>query len=91
MTASPKRAGPPKHFRPSDRDRAYFRRLARFEQEGHDEALSRHMARTGSERLINAVQMMLDGAYFTARFPTPDDDDPSPLYARARRLGLYRP
>lgn len=75
----------------SERDRAYFRRLGRFEQESHDEALAEHMRRPGRERLLYALQMMLDRAYFGPRFPSADEDNPAALYDRARRLRLYRP
>jgi hypothetical protein len=74
-----------------ERDRAHFRAIGRWKYESHQEALEEHLAKSGSERLIDAFRMMLEGPWFEPRFPGPDNDRPEELYDRARKLGLYRP
>lgn len=72
----------------SDWDREYMKRLGRYKEQTHAEALAEHLRRGGRERTEAALAAMLRGAAFASRLP--DDDDPSQFYARARELGLYR-
>lgn len=69
----------------SEWDREYMKRLGRLQEESHAEQLAAHLAVSGSERLRAAIEMALAGPYYERDKP----DDPSPLYERARRLGLY--
>ena len=81
-------AGSPKHM-VSEHDREHFRKIGRWKHEGHGEALKRHMARSGNERL--AYSVLMNRRY--ERLPTwsQRQDDPSPFYERAKELGFYRP
>jgi hypothetical protein len=72
----------------SEWDREYMRRLGRYKADSHREALEAHLARSGRERLEVAFAMMLAGPAFPGMMAR--EDDPTPLYDRARRLGLYR-
>jgi hypothetical protein len=71
----------------SNRDRAHLVRLGACKAESHAEALSRHLELPLADRVERswALYEAQRGA-LRAR-----DDDPSPFYARARALGLYRP
>jgi hypothetical protein len=69
----------------SEWDQSYMRRLGRYKHESHEQARLEHLARSGRERIVYSVAMTLAGTYW--RQPEADDD-PSPLYERARRLGL---
>jgi hypothetical protein len=71
----------------SERDRAYLERLGRYKATSHDEAQARHLARSLAERLRQSWALA-EAHRDSAR---PLDDDPSPFYERARRLGLYEP
>lgn len=71
----------------SDRDRDYMRRLGEFQAQGHAAALAAHLALPPSERLARSVALMRQ---FIASVPA-RNDDPTPFYERARRLGHYRP
>lgn len=70
----------------SEHDREHFRNIGRWKHEMHEQARLEQLARGGRERILYSLAMTLSGPYFDrdAR-----DDDPSPLYERARRLGLY--
>jgi hypothetical protein len=70
----------------SERDREYLRRLGDYKAESHAEALQRHRCLSLAERLRRswALSQQLR-EHGTTRW-----DDPSPLYDRARALGLYR-
>lgn len=77
--------------RVTERDRDYMRRLGEWIAEGNAERLRQHLARTPKERLEDSLRL-------SAEYRTPEairrhleEDDPSPLYERAKRLGLYRP
>jgi hypothetical protein len=76
------------NVRASDWDREYMRRIGRYKEESHAQALAAHMALPPSERLLRIVTLMLQGSYFDA--PVAEEDDPSPFYERARRLGLIK-
>lgn len=65
-----------------------MRRIGRYKEESHADQLARHLARTPRERFLDALTMMLAGPYFDR--PALEPDDPSPLYERARRLGLIK-
>lgn len=71
----------------SDHDRDHLRRLGEAKARSHAEVTAAHMARSAAERLAASVALM------QRHLPTtrPRDDDPTPFYDRARRLGLYRP
>lgn len=73
----------------SDRDREYMRRLGEYKAESHRDAQARHLALTLSERLERSWQLYLEGREHAALDRR--DDDPSPFYAKARKLGLYKP
>jgi hypothetical protein len=64
-----------------------MRRLGAFQAQGHAQALSAHLALPPSERLARSLALMRQ---FLARASV-RNDDPTPFYERARRLGLYRP
>jgi hypothetical protein len=71
----------------SERDRAYLERLGRYKAASHADAQARHLALSLAERLQRSWRL-----YETHRAALPPrDDDPSPLYERARALGLYAP
>ncbi|HEU4431533.1 MAG TPA: hypothetical protein VFT98_22420 [Myxococcota bacterium] len=71
----------------SERDREQFRRIGAAKAESHREALAAHLALTLEERLARSWDLY-------RRFRDPNsparEDDPTPLYDRARALGLYR-
>jgi hypothetical protein len=76
----------------SDRERDYMRRLGEFQAQGHAEGTAAHLALRPAERLARSFALMrrfMVSAAARRRDPAPDD--PTPLYDRARRLGLYRP
>ena len=76
-------------MRVSDKDKKYFERIGAAKAESHAEAARTHLARTLDERLARSWEL-----YFANRDVVRDrerDDDPSPFYERARKLGLYRP
>jgi len=66
-----------------------MRRIGTYKAESHAEAKARHLALPLSERLRRSWALYLAGR--KAAQPADRDDDPTPLYERARRLGLYRP
>jgi hypothetical protein len=71
----------------SDRDRRHFERIGSAKAASHAEATERHRALTLEQRLHESWQLYLrhrDEVDVSKR-----DDDPSPFYERARRLGLY--
>jgi hypothetical protein len=70
----------------SNSDRAYMARMAAYKAESHAEAHARHRALPLEERLERSWALYLAGRD-AARHPG-RDDDPSPLYERARALGL---
>ena len=69
-------------------DREYFRRIAAIKEASHARAAAVHAERSLGDRLRESYAL-----YLAHRDPAapPRYDDPSPLYDRARRLGLYRP
>jgi hypothetical protein len=71
----------------SDEEREYMRRLGKFQEQGHADALAAHLALPPSQRLARSLALMRQ-FHASAR---PRNDDPTPFYERARRLGLYRP
>lgn len=71
----------------SEQERDYMRRLGAFQAQGHAEALAAHLALPPAERLARSIALM---RRFMAS-ARPRNDDPTPFYDRARRLGLYRP
>ena len=73
----------------SEHDREYFRKLARWKQEGHEEALREHLARRPFDRLAAGIALMLSGPFFET---DPHElEGPSRFYEKAKELGLYRP
>jgi hypothetical protein len=73
----------------SDREREYMRRVGELKQGSHDDALARHRALPIAERVRKSWALYL-ATRASARLEA-RSDDPSPFYARARALGLYRP
>jgi hypothetical protein len=71
----------------SDREREYMRRIGAAKAASHADATARHRALPLDERLRRSWELYLRGRA-TAHIR---DDDPTPFYERARRLGLYRP
>jgi hypothetical protein len=71
----------------SDRERDYMRRLGAFKAHGHAEMTAAHLALPIAERLARSIALM---RRFWAS-ASDRQDDPTPLYDRAKRLGLYRP
>jgi hypothetical protein len=72
-----------------ERDRDHMRRIGAYKAESHREAETRHLALSLSERLAKSWQLYLEGR--SAAALDRRHDDPSPFYAKARALGLYRP
>jgi hypothetical protein len=73
----------------SDRDREVMRRIGAAKAASHAEAAAEHRALTVAERLQRSWAL-----YLARRDPglsESRDDDPTPFYARARELGMYRP
>lgn len=73
----------------SDREREYMRRIGEYKEASHREATERHLALPIGERLARSWALYL--AFRSTASSDRRDDDPSPFYARARDLGLYRP
>ncbi len=71
----------------TDHDRDYMRRLGEFQAAGHAAATAAHLAKSVAERLAASVALMQRSLSSNRS----RHDDPTPLYDRARRLGLYRP
>jgi len=72
---------------PRDEDRAYFRRIGEAKQRSHDEARRQHLALPLHLRIRRSFEL---SRAHTGRVRE-RDDDPTELYERARRLGLYKP
>ena len=72
-----------------ERERDHMRRIGAYKADSHREAEARHLALSLSERLARSWQLYLEGR--SAAALERRDDDPSPFYAKARALGLYRP
>jgi hypothetical protein len=73
----------------SDRDREHMRRLGEAKAASHAEAAARHRALPLEERLRRSWALYLSRR--AALRASERDDDPSPFYARARRLGMCDP
>lgn len=76
-------------MRVTQRDREYMRRLGEAEAEAHSERLAAHLTLELPERLRRS--MALTRQFWQTANRAARYDDPTPLYDRARRLGLYRP
>lgn len=71
----------------TDRERDYMRRIGAIKTSLRDEERAAHLALSIPDRLRRSWAL-----YLAYRESLPaHDDDPSPLYDRARALGLYRP
>ena len=73
----------------SEKDRDYFRRLGEWKAANHAEALREHLAKPPIERIASSFELWrrwVDPTHAADR-----DDDPTPLFDRARELGCYRP
>lgn len=68
----------------SARDREHFRQLGRWKYESHRDALREHLALSGRERLIAALQLTLDGSFFEPRHPTHREENPVTIHDHAR-------
>ena len=82
---------PEKRPRVTERDRDYMRRLGEWKAEGNAERLRQHLAQSGRERLEKSLRMSFEYRDDERMRRHMEEDDPSPLYERAKRLGLYRP
>ncbi len=71
----------------SSRDRAYMERIGAYESQAHADAQAEHLALPLAERLARSWALYESHRSSLRR----RDDDPTPFYARARSLGLYRP
>lgn len=72
----------------SERDREYMRRLGKYVEEANEAAREEWLKLPGAERIVRSQEL-------SRRYRTRErveaalaKDDPSPLYERARRLGL---
>lgn len=66
-----------------------MRRLGAFQAEGHAERLSQHLALPLEDRVRRSLA--LSAAMMPSSHAAKYEDDPTPLYDRARYLGLYNP
>jgi hypothetical protein len=73
----------------SERDREVMRRIGAAKAASHVEAAARHSALPLVERLRRSWALYLAGR--AARTPETREDDPTPFYERARKLGMYQP
>jgi hypothetical protein len=73
----------------SERDREVMRRIGEAKAVSHREAAARHRALPVADRLGRSWALYVAGR--ASRTAKPREDDPTPFYDRARRLGLYRP
>jgi hypothetical protein len=71
----------------SQREREHMRRLGALKAREHAAATAAHLALSPAERLARSLALMR--RFLATARPRPDA--PTPLYDRARRLGLYRP
>jgi hypothetical protein len=71
----------------SDRDKQYFARIGAAKEASHARAQQAHQSLSLDERLAASWALYL--AHRAAADLSRRDDDPSPFYDRARRLGLY--
>jgi hypothetical protein len=71
----------------SNRDRQYFARIGALKEASHASAAKAHQLLSLDERLSRSWALYL--AHRTTADLARRDDDPSPFYDRARRLGLY--
>jgi hypothetical protein len=72
----------------SDRDKQYFERIGALKEASHSRAAKAHQSLSLDERLSRSWALYL--VHRTTAELARRDDDPSPFYDRARRLGLYR-
>jgi len=75
-------------FTVSDWDREYMRRLGRYIQEANDAAREKWLALPGAERIARSEALSREYRTRERVEAAMAKDDPSPLYERARRLGL---
>ena len=64
-----------------------MKRIGAYESQAHADAQAEHLALPLAERLARSWALYESHRASLRR----RDDDPTPFYARARRLGLYRP
>ncbi len=72
-----------------DRDREHMRRIGEAKAASHADAAASHRALPLEERLRRSWALYLSRR--GSLRASDRDDDPSPFYARARRLGMYEP
>ncbi|HUH03449.1 MAG TPA: hypothetical protein VML75_15740 [Kofleriaceae bacterium] len=75
-------------MRVTKRDREHMRRLGEAEAEAHSDRRAEHLALDLPERLRRSLA--LASQFWRTANRAARHDDPTPLYDRARRLGLYR-
>lgn len=73
----------------SDKDREYMRRIGVYKDLSHREAQAEHLSLTLDERLRRSWRLYQRYRHLVRR--EDPQDDPTQLYERARRLGLYEP
>lgn len=77
------------HVSTSEHDREYMRRIGVYKALSHCEAQAEHLALPLDERLRRSWRLYVR---YRPRLRDPGaDDDPTPLYDRARERGLYEP
>jgi len=70
----------------SARDREYIRRLGELERAAYEELLEYHRSLPLAERLRRSFERTARGK----PYPRKEPEDLAAIYARAKRLGLYR-
>lgn len=73
----------------SDWDREYMKRLGRYKEESHRDAIAAHLERSPNDRLTVARRFCRDQRFWGGWKLR--EDDPAPFYEIAKRRGLYRP
>lgn len=74
----------------SERDREYMRRLGRYVEEANEAARAEWLKLSGTERIARSEALSRHYRTRERVEAALAKDDPSPLYERARRLGLLR-
>ncbi|HML97419.1 MAG TPA: hypothetical protein PKD75_02995 [Tepidiformaceae bacterium] len=78
----------PARFTVSERDREYMRRLGRYVEEANEATRKEWLALSGAERIAKSEQLARPYRTSERVDAAAAEDDPAPLYERARRLGL---
>jgi hypothetical protein len=73
----------------SDKDREYMRRIGVYKDLSHRAAQAEHLSLSLDERLRRSWRLYQRHRHLVRR--DDPEDDPTPFYDRARKLGLYEP